>query len=124
MQVTVAIACFVPISAGLLGIAQGAGMLGFGGNVTLDSHARYLSGLLLGVGFGFLSVIPNIENQGSRAALLTSIVGIGGLARLYGVFVQGWPAPSMRFALAMELVVVPLLWLWQKRIARLSTASV
>ena len=115
LQAAVAIACLVPIAAGIGGIFDGVRMLG-PGDVTLDSHFRYLSGLLLGLGIGFLSIIPNIENQRERATLLSSIVVLGGFARLYGVWVEGWPAPPMLFALLMELGVVPLLWLWQRQL--------
>lgn len=117
LQLTVAMACIVPVSGGAWGVLQGAGMLGHGGDVTLDSHVRYLSGLLLGIGLAFLSLIPNIEKRGQSAAILSAIVVAGGLGRLYGVLADGWPAPTMAGALAMELGVVPLLYLWQRRIA-------
>ena len=120
LQVALALGCLVPLSGGLLGIVFGAGTLDHGGDVTLDSHARYLSGLLLGVGLGFVSTIPSIEKQGARASLLSLIVVIGGLARLLGVLIDGWPAPTMVFALGMELGVVPLLWCWQRRVAQQS----
>lgn len=117
LQAAVALGCVVPLAGGLLGVVKGAGMLGHGGDVTLDSHVRYLSGLLLALGLGFLSVIPDIERNGARASLLSAVVVLGGLARLYGVMADGWPSPSMVFALAMELAVVPLLWAWQRRVA-------
>ncbi len=117
LQLAVAIACIVPVSGGAWGVLQGAGMLGHGGDVTLDSHVRYLSGLLLGIGLAFLSLIPNIEKRGQSAAILSAIVVAGGLGRLYGVLADGWPAPTMAGALAMELGIVPMLYLWQRRIA-------
>lgn len=117
LQAAVALGCLVPLSGGLVGVLQGAAMLGHAGDVTLDSHVRYLSGLLFGVGLWFASMIPNIEHHGGKVGLLTSIVVIGGLARLYGVLVDGSPAPSMVLALVMELVVTPLLWGWQRRVA-------
>ena len=118
LQVAVGFGCLVPLSGGLLGIAHGAGLIGHGGDVNLDSHVRYLSGLLLGIGLGFASAIPDIEKHGARVTLLSGIVVIGGLARFYGVLADGWPAPSMVFALVMEMGVTPLLWLWQRRVAR------
>ena len=57
------------------------------------------------------------KKNGVRATLLSGIVFVGGLARLYGVLVDGWPALPMQLALVMELGVVPLLWLWQRRVA-------
>ena len=117
LQAAVALGCIVPLSGGTLGILFGAGMLDHGGDSTLDSHARYLSGLLLAVGLGFASTIPAIERHGARVTLLSLIVVVGGLARFYGVLVDGWPAPTMIFALGMELGVVPLLLCWQRRIS-------
>lgn len=123
LQAAIALACIVPLSGGLWGIIEGAGMLGQGGDVTLDSHVRYLSGLLLGIGLAFLSVIPNVESHGGRSSLLSAIVVTGGLSRLYGVWNDGWPAPAMQAALAMELGVVPILYLWQRRVARLRSPA-
>jgi Domain of unknown function (DUF4345) len=119
LQVAVAFGCFVPILGGMLGIITGSGIAGSIGSVTLDSHVRYLSGLLLAIGLAFAVTIPEIETHSSRIALLSTIVIIGGLARLYGIFADGWPDAPMRYALIMELGVVPLLWLWQRRLARL-----
>ena len=118
LQAAIMIGCIVPLSGGVLGLMHGAGMVGSVGDVTLDSHVRYLSGLLLGVGLGFLSAIPNIEKHSDRVALLTAIVVTGGMARLYGILSDGWPAPPMVFALGMELGVVPVLWCWQRRVAQ------
>ena len=89
----------------------------YGGNMQLDSHFRYLSGLLFAIGLGFASTIPNIENHKSRFQLLTMIVLIGGMGRLAGIFLNGIPDNPMLFALVMELVVTPLLCLWQRRIS-------
>ena len=109
----------VPVAAGLAGIVTGAAMLGGhpAANLTLDSHLRYLSGLLLGVGLGFWSTIPRIEQQTARFRLLTAIVVIGGLGRLYGIVAEGLPPAPMLFGLVMELGVTPLLCWWQGRVA-------
>jgi hypothetical protein len=48
---------------------------------------------------------------------ITAIVVVGGLARLWGWIVVGDPG-TIRWALVMELVVTPLICLWQARIAR------
>ncbi len=118
LQAAMAIGCVVPLVGGLQGMLLGAGVSGHGDQVTLDSHVRYLSGLLLGIGFGFASAIHSIEKYGDRVTLLTALVVTGGLARLFAVLIDGWPAPLMIFALVMELGVVPTLWLWQRRVAR------
>lgn len=119
LRIAVAIGGIVPVAAGGAGVVAGLGMLGMppSASVTLDSHYRYLSGLLLGIGLAFWSTIPRIESQGRRFRLLTLLVAIGGLSRLYALLTTGVPALPMLFGLAMELLVTPALCLWQARVA-------
>ena len=113
LQVAVAIAAIVPVSAGALGVLRGSPDEA----AAFDSHFRYLSGLLLGLGLLFWSLVPRIEHHTAVVRALTIVVLVGGLARLYAVSDRGDPGP-MRFALVMELVVTPALCLWQARVAR------
>jgi hypothetical protein len=110
----------VPVVAGLAGVLLGPGMVHEPGaaSVAMDSHFRYLSGLLLGIGLGFWSTIPAIEAKTARFRLLTAIVFLGGLGRLYALFAVGVPDRAMLFGLTMELIVTPLLALWQTAVAR------
>ena len=113
-----ALAGLVPVGAGLAGVLLGPAMLdGLARPDALDSHVRYLSGLLLGIGLIFWSLIPRIEDHGKEFRLLTLVVVVGGLGRLYGMIAVGLPPFSMRLALVMELVVTPLLCLWQWRLS-------
>jgi hypothetical protein len=118
LQTAVVLGCVVPILGGGYGVWRGLAMIGISGGVGADSHFRYLSGLLLGIGFGFLSTVPRIETHSMRFRLLAGIVVIGGLGRLMSVALGGATDAATLFALAMELVVTPLLALWQARIAR------
>jgi hypothetical protein len=118
LQITVAIVGLVPVAAGLAGVLTGVSMLGLWGGVVLDSHYRYLSGLLLGVGLAYWAAIPAIEKEGPRFGLLTLIVVIGGFSRAIGALRHGPPGGAMSAALVVELVVTPLLYLWQARVAR------
>lgn len=120
LQLLVVVFGFVPVLAGLAGIVLGPSMAGLPASdapIALDSHVRYLSGLLLAIGIGFWSTVPRIGRQAVRFRLLTAIVVIGGLGRLVGLLAIGVPPPSMLFGLAMELVVTPALCWWQYRIA-------
>lgn len=119
-QAVVLLAAVVPISAGAVGALQGPHMMrGFDGPIDLDSHFRYLSGLLLGIGLAFLWAIGRIDRRVELFRALCFIVVVGGLARLIGGFEHGFASGAHRFALVMELVVVPLLYLWLGRIERL-----
>ena len=118
LQVAVSAACLVPLAAGGAGMLSGPAMIGGEGALALDSHFRYLSGLLFGIGLGFLSTVPAIEAHGPRFRLLTVIVVAGGIGRLISVATLGVPQDAMAAALVMELIVTPALALWQSRIAR------
>jgi len=118
LQAGVAIGGLVPVGAGLIGILGGPTWFdGVAGSMSAGSHYRYLSGLLLAIGLAFWSTIPRIEQQTQRVRLLTFIVFVGGLARLYSLFAFGVPPGPMLFGLGMELVVTPLFCYWQSRIA-------
>ena len=92
-------------------------MLGLYGDHNAIAHAAYLSGLLFGIGLAYWSLIPDIEKRGAAFTLLTVLVQAGGLARLYTAFHLDIWSVEIAFPLAMELVVTPLLWLWQRHLA-------
>jgi len=117
LQAAVAVAGFVPVIAGLAGALTGAAMTRAAVNASTDSHFRYLSGLLLGLGLLFWGCIPRIEQRTALVRALTLMVVIGGLARAYSLYSVGLPGTAMRFALIMELIVTPALCLWQSRVA-------
>ncbi len=118
LQIAVAIASLVPIAAGATGVVLGPAMVdGAIAPVTADSHYRYLSGLLFGIGCAFMTTVPAIETHRTRFRILTVIVVIGGLGRLLSLALRGYPSKSMIFGLIMELAVTPALALWQSRIA-------
>jgi hypothetical protein len=118
LQLAVAVASLVPILGGGFGVWQGLAMLEIAGpSASADSHFRYLSGLLLGIGLCFLAMVPRIETRATGFRLLATVVVIGGLARLFSVAVRGGFDRWTLFALAMELVVTPSLALWQSRVA-------
>lgn len=120
LQIVVAIASLVPILAGAAGVIRGPGLMGPHGTISadLDAHFRYLSGLLLGIGLAYLLAVPGIEQRRQRFLLLGSIVFLGGIGRLLAIVSAGSASPTTLFALAMELVVTPLLTFWVWRVAR------
>jgi len=121
LQIAILLAGIVPVYGGGAGALRGEAAFGVWAGAAQDSHMRYLSGLLLGIGLIYWSCVPTIERRGDIVRVLTAIVFIGGLARLAGVFLAGDPG-SMRWTLGMELVVAPLLCLWQARVAKAALA--
>jgi hypothetical protein len=122
LQAAILVACLVPLLAGGAGVIVGPAMVAGidpgEGPRDLDSHFRYLSGLLLGFGLCFLYCVPAIERRTAVFRALGLIVLLGGLARLYSATALGMPGPGHVFGLAMELGTVPALVLWQGRVAR------
>jgi hypothetical protein len=120
LQLAVTVCSLVPIGAGAAGIIMGPAMVGAGaadGARDLDSHFRYLSGLLLGIGLAYLLVVPGIERRRPQFLLLGGIVALGGIGRLIALLATGVPSSAMIFGLGMELVVTPALTLWQFRVS-------
>ncbi|TVR07106.1 MAG: DUF4345 domain-containing protein [Salinarimonadaceae bacterium] len=121
LQAAVLVGGCVPVLAGGSGALFGGAFMGAELATDVDSHFRYLSGLLFGIGLAFWSAVPRIERAGALIRLLTIIVVAGGLARGLGFAASGTAGGVTIFALAMELVVTPAICLWQARVARLKS---
>lgn len=120
LQVAVAVLAGVPIAAGAAGVVLGPRFLLVDPPwpADLDSHLRFLSGVFLAVGLAFWSCVPRIESRTGRFRLLCALVFAGGVARLASLGLAGPPSTGHLLGLGMELVVVPLLALWQARVSR------
>ena len=112
----------VPVTAGAAGAFKPE-LLALASAPSALTHVAYLSGLLLGVGLGFWSLIPSIARQGRAFGLLTGVVVLGGLARLaLAVRLDAWGL-SVILPLIMELAVTPVLWAWQRRLSSSSNSG-
>ncbi len=120
LQLAVFIAACVPIAAGVVGMTSGIAVFDTQPDISLDSHFRYLSGLLCGLGLNFWWMVPSIEKHTATVRALTVLVMLGGAARLASATFIAVPSLPMQLAIVMELVVTPLLCLWQARIVRVA----
>lgn len=122
LQAAIAVGCLSPFWFGLRGVIEGpAFLVGVEpGQVAPDllSHFRYLSGLFLGIGFVLLSCVPRIEMRTARFRWACGAIVVGGLARALGLIMGDAPSAAHHVALAAELGLVPMLLLWQARVAR------
>lgn len=119
-RIVVVLASIVPIAAGTAGVLIGPRMLHGVASASpdLESHFRYLSGLLLGIGLAFVACVADLDRRIGLYRSLSLIVILGGLVRLLGAIEHGTPTGANRLAFVMELVVVPLLLIWLGRIER------
>ncbi len=119
LQAVMLLVLLVPLAGALLGIVRGPEAFDrTATGVTLDSHFHYLSGLLLAMVLLFLTCVPNIERNGARLRFVAVLPITGGFMRLVSLLAEGAPAWEHQAALAIELGVVPLILLWQARLAR------
>lgn len=120
LQVAVALGSLSPLGFGLAGVVQGPAMVlpeGTPVPADLDSHWRFLSGIFFGVGLVFLSTVPAIERRTALFRAAGAAIVAGGLGRLYSLLAVGTPTLPHLIGLGAELVLVPLLILWQARVA-------
>lgn len=108
LQTAILIAATVPVAGGAAGVILGADFLRLPYKPRADSQIRYLSGLLLGIGLSYWSLIPRIEKNATRFSLLTLLVMVGGLARVFGLIAaRNAPDYILLLTLTIELVVTP-----------------
>jgi hypothetical protein len=119
LQAVVAALALVPVLAGVAGVLIGPDFLGIDPPWPrdLDSHFRYLSGVLLAMGVAWWSCVPAIDRKTERFRLLAFLTFTGGLARLLSLDLAGAPGAGHLVGLAIETLAVPALTLWQARIA-------
>jgi len=118
LQAALLVVALIPITAGLSGVLNGPSFFDVSAGVSADSHMRYLSGLLLGIGVQALTIVPHVERHAGRMGALTLIVFVGGISRLYSLAVVGGPDITMTLALFVELLITPALFVWVRRVSR------
>jgi uncharacterized protein DUF4345 len=123
LQIVLALAGLVVGGFGLAGVFFGATFTEFSGNVVMDSYIRFLKGMLLAIGLIYWSSISQVERHSERISLVTFILVLGAVPRLMAVIGHGVPTIGIMVGLVGELIAAPLLWMWQRRVARAALRS-
>jgi hypothetical protein len=123
LQIAVAVAGLIGVVLGLTGVLFGTMHADLSGDVVLDSYVRFGKGVLLAIGLIYWSSMPQIERHGERIALISLILVFGSLSRLLSLAGHGVPTLGIIGNLIAGLVFVPLLWLWQRHVARVAQRS-
>jgi hypothetical protein len=118
--IIVALLALVPVSAGLAGVVLGPDFLRVQPPFPADlgSHLRFLSGIFLAFGISWWLCLWDLDRSASRFRLLGILTICGGLARLLSLFVDGVPSTGHLLGLCLELIGVPLLLLWHRRLIK------
>jgi hypothetical protein len=125
-QVVLGLLLVVPLGVGPFGAVLGLRgfELVFGVRLgpiesNLDSDFRFLAAAFAGLGVVLLSTLPHIERDSKILRISVFALFCGGLARLLSWATVGPPNGITQILTAVELAL-PLLALWQRRIARRS----
>ncbi len=117
LQIAVALTGAILLFVGLSGVMLGIKFLHGIESVEVDNFFRFLSAIAAGMGIMYFRAVPHIERHGECISTLTFLIVLGGLAHLYGFIMRPAPTIATLCALVMSLIIVPLLWLWQRRVA-------
>lgn len=85
-----------------------------------DSHVRFLGGVFSAIGLFFLLAATNLGKYQSALKVVFVLIFIGGLTRFSnpGVVFN----PNVVGSLAIEIVLMPILFLWVSRVEKQSVA--
>ena len=90
---------------------------------TLDSQDRFYGGAFMGYGALLLAYLRDPGRLRQAFQIVVVAVLIGGLARLIGVAVHGWPPPLVMALHAIELIASPVLLFWERNQNPTATAT-
>ena len=88
-----------------------------------DSHARFYGGVYLGIGIFFILAATNVQKYRQGLALVFALIFLGGLARLTQLDLDTVLGPDLLVSTIVELVGMPLLFIWLHRLTQTSTSA-
>jgi hypothetical protein len=109
----------VAVASGLFGMLAGPTALPGAGPVdaTVDSEYRFSNAFWFTAGVVVWWAVPRVHLATTVLRLTLGAAFLGGMARLLAAAASGWPHPVFLGTLGVELVLVPLVLLWQSKIA-------
>ena len=109
----------IPIVAGLATVVFGTEIVRGGGdsNASVESELRYYAVFYVAYGAYLWSLAARIAERGRELRWACAVLFCGGLARVVGVLVDGWPEADYVVLGVIELTLPWVLVLWQRRIA-------
>ena len=108
----------IPVASGAVGVLLGPSGIA-GGEITgstVDSEYRFVNTFWLAAGIALWWSLREPESRARTTRTMLALAGLGAGPRLLSWAKRGAPHPSMRAALALELVVVPIILWWHGRV--------
>jgi len=119
LQVVLAVLAMIPFARGAVDVLAGTDLLPGGQSDTtasLDSEFRFASTFWLAVGPVVWSQLPRVASDSPVLPLTLGTVFVGGLARLRSWQQRGRPHPLLVGAIALELIGMPVVLAWQRKV--------
>jgi hypothetical protein len=121
LQALLAVLGLIPFRYGLAGMLEGPGSIP--GNhievdASFDSEYRFVHAFWFAAAPAIWSSLPRIEQDPPALNAVMGTVVLGGFARLLSWRRRGRPRPIFIAGIALELVVIPVLWVWKARVVR------
>ncbi len=118
LQIALAILSLIPAGFGFVNTVLGAGRFlpADAVNAAIDSQFRFQSAWYFGLAMLIWWMIPQIEQRTMLFRIVVLSLFAGGLARLYSYLTVGPPPTMMVAGMALELCL-PLLLIWQSKVA-------
>jgi hypothetical protein len=126
LQVTLGALSGIPLASGLAGVLAGPAPLpGPTSTVTptLDGEYRFATAFWLATAPLIWSQLPRVEEDSPILPALMGTVFLGGVGRMLAWRASGRPHAVFLPAIALELVGMPAIALWQRRIVRAARDS-
>jgi hypothetical protein len=126
LQATLAVLALIPFRFGLAGMLEGPRNIP--GNqisvdASFDSEYRFVHAFWFAAAPVIWSTLASVETDPPALQAAMGTVVAGGFARLLSWHQSGRPRPIFVAGIALELAVVPALWLWKSRVVRAARLS-
>ena len=119
MSQTLRVLALIPIATGLLSVLFGTEIIRGGGpsNASVESELRYYAVFYVAFGAYLWHLAPDVAVRGRELRRAAVVLVCGGLARVVGVLVDGWPEADYVVLMGVELTLPWVLVAWQRSIA-------